>query len=32
MVSELKRTDLDRRLLAPSEGLRDFWYPALNDS
>ena len=32
MVSEAKRTDLDRRQLAPPEGLRDFWYPALLDS
>ena len=32
MVSEARRTDLDRRQLAPPEGLRDFWYPALLDS
>ena len=31
MVSETKRTDLDRRELAPASGLREFWYPALLD-
>ena len=31
MVSETKRTDLDRRQLAPALGLREFWYPAILD-
>ena len=31
MVSANKRTDLDRRQLAPASGLREFWYPALLD-
>ncbi len=32
MVSAAKRTDLDRRELVPADGLRDFWYPALQAS
>ena len=31
MVSETKRTDLDRRQLAPALGLGEFWYPAILD-
>ena len=32
MVSNTTQKDLDRRELAPPDGLRDFWYPALLDS